>query len=263
MTHILNQPRSLPSQLRTASPVLHTLGLAFIMAFVLCSLLGLADERLINGVSVWEKPAKFYLSLSVHAATLAWGKSLLPDAVRASRAIYRSAAAFAVAAVGEMAWITFQGARGAASHFNQTDPLAMAMYPLMGLGAVTMTAITVYIGWRILRSGKDVLSYAAGAGFILSGILTTLVAAYMSSGTGHSIGGDISDATGLAFFHWSTTGGDLRVPHFAALHVAQALPFIAWVWPDRRIVTLGALASVLIVAALFLQALAGVPFLRA
>lgn len=263
MTLALDHPSSFRSQLHIGSPALHGLALAFAAAFVLCSLAGLIDERLLNGVSVWEKPAKFYLSLSVHAATLAWGMSLLPQAVRDMKSVRRSASAFAIISVLEMAWVTLQGARGAASHFNQTDPLAMAMYPLMGIGAVTMTVITVYLGWRILRSGKDEMAYAAGIGFILSGTLTTIVAGWMSSGTGHSVGGDLTDASGLAFFHWSTTGGDYRVSHFAALHIAQALPFLAWIWPDRRIVTFGAILSVIVVAALFVQAMSGVPFLQA
>ena len=263
MTLVTSMPKSLDADMRYGAPVLYWIAVSFIAAFVLCSALGLVDARLFNGVSVWEKPAKFFLSLSVHAATLGWGVLLMPESQRGSKGVRWAAILFSGAAVGEMLWITFQGARGAASHFNQTDPLAMALYPLMGLGPLTLTATTIYLGWRILRSGKSVMSHATGIGFIVSGILTTLVAGYMAQKTGHSIGGDQSDASGLAFFHWSTTGGDLRVSHFAALHVAQALPFLAWIWPDRRIVAIGALVSVIMVAALFIQALAGIPFLRA
>ncbi len=250
------------ASLRGASPLFFMLTLLFLAGFTACLALGIADGRLINGVSVWEKPGKFFLSLGVHAATLGWGVALLPDDLQKSRGIRRASALFAIASIGEMIWISLQAANGTASHFNQADTLHQVMYALMGVGAVTLTAVTGYVGWRIFKAGNTVLAHAAGAGFILSGILTTLVAGYMSQLTGHSIGGDPSDATGLAFFHWSTTGGDLRVPHFAALHVAQALPFVAWVWPDRRIVTLGSLVSVAVVAALFLQALAGIPFLR-
>ncbi len=254
--------RSIPTDMRETAPVFYGIAVGFIIAFAVCSALGLVDARLINGVGVWEKPAKFFLSLSVHAATLGWGITLLTQSQAGSKGIRRATLAFAVAAIGEMLWITLQGARGAASHFNQTDPLAMALYPVMGIGAVTLTIATVFIGWRIFKSAGNAIQYATGIGFILSGILTTIVAGYMASGTGHSVGGDLSDATGLAFFHWSTTGGDLRVSHFAALHIAQALPFLAWVWPDRRIVTLGAIASAIVVAALFIQAQAGIPFLR-
>ncbi len=248
--------------IRHAAPAFYIVTVTFIAAFAVCTALGFVDPRLFNGVSVWEKPAKFFLSLGVHAATLGWGLTFLTQADLASKGIRRAAQLFAVSSVAEMIWIAGYAAQGSASHFNLTDPLAAAIYPVMGVVAVSLTALTIYIGWRILKSAPGIMQFATGTGFILSGILTTIVAGYMSSQTGHSIGGDPTDATGLPFFHWSTTGGDLRVSHFAALHIAQALPLLAWLWPDRRVVTIGAVASILIVAALFAQALAGVPFLR-
>ncbi len=111
------------------------------------------------------------------------------------------------------------------------------MYSLMGFGAVTLTGTTAYIGWRIRKSGTSPLQFAAGWSFIVSAVATTVVASVLAQGTGHWIGGDQTDATGLPFFHWSTTGGDLRVAHFAALHLMQAVPLIAWFWPDKRIVS--------------------------
>ncbi len=256
------QSQSLAKDIRHAAPAFYIVTVTFLAAFAVCTALGFIDPRLFNGVSVWEKPAKFFLSLGVHAATLGWGLTLLNPAQIAGKGISRATQLFAACSVVEMMWIAGYAAQGTASHFNRTDPLATAIYPVMGAVAVTLTVLTVYIGWRILKSGPGVMQFATGSGFILSGILTTIVAGYMSSQTGHSIGGDLTDATGLQFFHWSTTGGDLRVSHFAALHIAQALPLVAWVWPDRRVVILGGVASIVIVAALFAQALAGVPFLR-
>lgn len=264
MTLVTNiQRQSVVQDIRHAAPIFHTVTVTFMAAFAFCTALGLIDPRLFNGVSVWEKPAKFFLSLGVHAATLGWGLTLLTPADLASKGIRRATRLFAASSIVEMIWIAAYAAQGAASHFNRTDPVATAIYPVMGIVAVSLTALTIYIGWRILKSAPGIMQFAAGTGFILSGILTTIVAGYMSSRTGHSIGGDLTDATGLAFFHWSTSGGDLRVSHFAALHIAQALPLLAWVWPDRRMVIFGALVSIVIVAALFAQALAGVPFLRA
>ena len=256
------QRQSFVHDVRHAAPAFYIVTVTFIAAFAICTVLGFADPRLFNGVSVWEKPAKFFLSLGVHAATLGWGLTLLTPAQIASKGITRATLLFAVCSVVEMMWIAGYAAQGTASHFNRTDPFATAIYPVMGVVAVTLTALTIYIGWRIWKSAPGITQFATGTGFILSGVLTTIVAGYMSSQTGHSVGGDLTDATGLPFFHWSTTGGDLRVSHFAALHIAQALPLLAWVWPDRRIVGIGAVASIVIVVALFAQALAGVPFLR-
>jgi hypothetical protein len=221
------------------------------------------DTRLLNGVNVWDKPAKFSLSLGLHALTVALGLQLVSAETRESKGIRRGTILFIVAVIMEMSWMIFQASRGEASHFNNSTPFTAIMYTIMGVGAVTLTMVTIFFGWKITRAGQSPMHMATGYGFMLSGILTTIVAGYMSSGTGHSVGGDLTDATGIALFHWSTTGGDLRVPHFAALHIAQALPFLGWLIPDRRVVLLGCFIAIAITGALFLQALMGIPFLAA
>ncbi len=218
--------------------------------------------RLLYGVSLWEKPSKFFLSLTIHMATLAWGISLLPVEAQRSRGVRIATYAFVAAAVFELAYMMFQASRGEASHFNRTTAFHNVMYSLMGLGAVTLTVTTGYLGWRIRRAGTTIMHFAAGWSFIVSAVATTLVAAYLASGNGHWIGGDQTDATGLPFFHWSTTGGDLRVAHFAALHIMQAVPLIAWFWPDKRIAAAALIAGITIVAGLAAQALMGVPLFR-
>ena len=97
---------------------------------------------------------------------------------------------------------------------------------------------------------------------MVSAAATTFVGGSLASGSGHWIGGDQTDATGLPFFHWSTTGGDLRVAHFAALHLMQAVPLVAWFWPDKRIVGASLAAGVAVVIGLSAQALMGVPLFR-
>lgn len=259
--HAALAPYTLP-QLRTAVPNFVCLALLFFGGFLVVYAATFADVRLLNGVSVWEKPAKFFLSLSVHMATLAWGMSLLPAPDRLSKPVRLAAYAFMGAALFEMTYMIIQAARGEASHFNNSTPLTSAMYAMMGFGALTLTSVTAFLGWRIRRGGQSVMHFAAGWGFIVSAVATTLVAGALSSGSSHWIGGDMTDATGLPFFHWSTTGGDLRPAHFAALHIAQAVPLIAWFWRGRRIAVAALAGGVVIVAALFAQAMLGVPLLR-
>lgn len=245
-----------------ASPLLTRTAIAFACLFLAVYGLTFFDQRLLYGVSVWEKPSKFFLSLAIHMATLAWGMSLLPAEQQRSTGVRIASVAFIAAAIFEMAWLNFQASRGVASHFNESTPFNAIMYNLAGLGALTLTVTTAYLGWRIVRSGHTPLHFAAGWGFIVSALTTTLVAGYLAQGNGHWIGGDQTDATGLPFFHWSTTGGDLRVAHFAALHLMQAVPLIAWFWPDKRIAAAALVAGIAVVAGLSAQALTGVPLFR-
>jgi hypothetical protein len=251
------------SRLDSGSPLLARAVLIFLLLFGLTYALTGIDLRLVNGVSGWEKPAKFFLSLALHTATLAWGLSLLDEANRRSRFVRYASNTFVTAAAVELAYLSFQAARGEASHFNVSTTFTAIMYPLMGIGAVTLTTVTALLGWRILRARKDVMGFAAGWGFVLAAVSTTLVAGYLSSLGSHWIGGDQTDATGLPFFHWSTTGGDLRVAHFVSLHIMQGLPLVAWFFPDKRVVAFAGFIGVLAVALLAVQALMGIPFLAA
>lgn len=249
------------------SPLLWRAALAFLTVFVLLYAGTFIDGRLFNGVSVWEKPAKFFLSLSLQMATLAWGLALLPTAERQAPAIRSASLITLAAAVGEVIYITFRAARGEASHFNETTTLAALLYVLMGVGAVTLSATTSFVGWRILRQApSSSLAFATGLGFMLAGLLAILSGGYMGQHGGHWVGGDQTDATGLAFFHWSTTGGDLRVAHFFALHIMQALPVLGFLFRDfsppqaRGLISLGALLWIGLTFLTFLQALSGRPF---
>ena len=128
-----------------ASPLLTRTAIAFTFLFLAVYALTFFDVRLLYGVSVWEKPSKFFLSLAIHMATLAWGISLLPAEQQRSRGIRIASLAFLAAAVFEMAFMTYQSSLGEASHFNRSTPFHEMMYGLMGLGALTLTVTTAYL----------------------------------------------------------------------------------------------------------------------
>lgn len=254
---------------RSGSPLLWRGALIFLALFAILYAGTFIDSRLFNGVSLWEKPAKFFLSLSLHMATLACGLALLPASARQAPAIRVASIVFLVVAIGEVIYITWQAARGEASHFNETTTLAWLLYHVMGLGALTLAAMTGFIGWRILKQAPaSSLAFATGLGFILAGCFAVVFGGYMGEHGGHWVGGDQSDATGLPFFHWSTTGGDLRVPHFFGLHIMQALPVLGFLFrgfslPQARgLIGLGALLWVGLTVLTFFQAVAGLPFIR-
>jgi hypothetical protein len=253
-------PQSMHERYASASPLIWLTLILAISMIVLIGI-GMIDDQQFNGVNAWGKPAKFALSLGLHGFTLAWGMQYASNTARRSKSVRYAAILFALASIFEMVWITYQASRGEASHFNTEQLIPGIMYGLMGIGSICLTAVTVFYGWKIVRSGNSIMQQAAGYGFILSGVLTTIVAGYMSSQIGHSVGGDATDASGLGLFHWSTTGGDYRPAHFLALHLSQGLPLLGWLIPDRRIVVIGALGSTVLVGLLFAQALYGIPFL--
>jgi len=257
-------------------------GLGLMLAFLLPALLVLPfDARELHGAGVWAKPVKFALSLALHYATLAWAVGLLAPAVRDGLSIRRSFLVALGAGFFEIAYISLQAARGRASHFNDTTQAETVLYAVMGVGAVLLVAVSFDLGRRILTSPRMGLTpgvrLGAGLGLTLGSVATLLTAGIMSSGVltaalgypeGHWVGGSLSDAGGLPLLGWSTSGGDLRVPHFFATHIMQALPVLGWLADRfrpaqaRAVVWAGALGLLALVLATFVQAALGAPFLR-
>lgn len=246
-------------------------GLGLQLALLLPSLIALGiDDRLLNGVSVWDKPVKFELALIVNYITLlALARALLPAGTARPR-LRLAALVVTIASSYEIAYIALQAARGLASHFNQSTPLDSLAYGAMGAGATALVAGIFVFGLEFRAApaprGSEGLRLGAVLGLCFGAALTLITASVMSSGqvsVGHWVGGALSDAKGLPLVGWSTTGGDLRVPHFFATHMMQALPVLGFA-ADRiapklasPIVKAGLALAAAVVVATFVQALRG------
>lgn len=243
------------------------------LAMIPPTLMALAlDPRLLNGVNPWIKPLKFEISIALYVGTLAWFMSFMPEPERQARRFRVWAAIAATASVIEMAWIGAAAYLGIASHFNQDNPLMAAIYPVMGAMAVTLTLPSLVMGRAFLRnrasSDNPAFHLSLGLGLILTCVLTILVAGYMSSQSGHAVGGTGSDADGLKLIGWSRSGGDLRVTHFFATHAMHFIPAFGWLASKalpqahaRTTVWTFSLAFVGFVAFALAQAILGLPFL--
>lgn len=244
------------------SPTLTWQAMALVLGFILCFVLQFIDARALNGANVWLKPGKFFLSMSVHFLTISWALSLLPQQQRKSRVVSWSVMTVSVAAWTELIYIALQASRGEASHFNVATPLTAALYAVMAIFAILLVVAPAIVGiniWRAVRN--DLWAQSVAIGFCLAAFLTIGVGMTLGGNSGHWIGGDLNDATGLPIFKWSTTGGDLRVSHFISLHAMQIVPFAAF--SRRRSVVWGVAIVLTIATALtFFQALSGTPFLR-
>ena len=224
--------------------------------------LQLVDARLIAGVSVWDKPAKFFLALAVQYGTISWALSLLHEADRTSKAVNRAVALMLCSGWAEMAYMIFRASRAEASHFNFSTPVAAIAYGAMGVGSLLLTGTAAYVGAKIWTKREGNLwREAAALGLIVSAVLGTLAGAYMSAQTGHWVGGPHTDAGGLTFFNWSTRAGDLRPAHFMGLHAAQFIPLAA-LSGERRFVWAVAALLIGITAVIFALGVAGIPLLR-
>lgn len=263
-----------PLAKRVEQTLLAALGIQ--IAFLIPSFVAyLIDERLLNGVSVWSKPIKFQSSLIVLIGTLLLLLPTLRVEAVAGRLARGTALTVAVSATLEIAYLTLQAARGRASHFNDSTQLEATLYQIMGIGAVALVVCSFVFGWMIWRQSRPEVGVGvrtgAAWGLMMSAVPTLITAGVLSSGAidgpGHWVGGIKTDAGGLFLVGWSRTGGDLRVPHFFATHIMQALPLLGLALDrfrpeiSRTGVWAGAALSIAIVAATFVQALSGRPFL--
>lgn len=283
MDGTLARPRTAPLPVpdRWHRPLLALAGLMVALAAV-AVVLAVVDPRPVTGQDAWFKPLKFALSIAIYAVTLAW---LLGQVGRGRRLAHRAADVAAVGLVVEVVVIVGAAAVGTTSHFNVSTPLHTALWAVMGGSIVVVWVMTLLIAVLLFRTpGPDAarnLAIRAGVvlalvGMALGFLMTTPTAQQLADFQGvagaHAVG--VPDGgPGLPFLGWSTTGGDLRIPHFVGMHALQAVPLLLLalellsrrvrvlgdVTTRRRLVLVGALTFAATVAVLTAQALAGQP----
>jgi hypothetical protein len=219
-------------------PLTVTAGLMLTLALV-CAAGTFIDDRLLLGESVWVKPLKFGFAMGAYMLTLAW---LLGRLGKGKRLGWWLGTVFAVAGITDVGAVAFAAANGTFSHFNrETDFVASTVQTAFQFGVVPLLLITLVIAVLVLiqRTGDRATSRAlrAGLGLAIAGMVVAVWLSGSSGATprtltdanGHSVSmvgghgiGD-PDGNGMPLTHWSTTGGDLRVPHFFGLHAIQLL----------------------------------------
>lgn len=262
---------ALATELLRRQKALAWLGFAMLAIMAPALVAWLADGRSLGEVSVWSKPLKFMASVALFSLTMAWHFGYLPETRRRSRVARGIVWTIVVASLFEIAYITWQGGHGEASHFNESTAFHFAMYALMGLGATMMTATAALLGIEIARHGDP--SLAAGfrlsltLGLVMTFALGAPTGAVMSALASHGVGG-VPGGAMLPIFGWSTTGGDLRVAHFLGIHAQQIVPAFGWLMArmapraGRAAVAAFALLYIGLVGVTLAQALAGLPILR-
>ena len=253
-------------------PALAAIAAVFLLAALPTSVAMQLDARTVNEISIWVKPTKFLVSLSLFYATLAWNFGLLPASAQLTRAgrfiIWGSIGV----GVDEMVWLLAAAVAGVPAHFNRQSFAWSVAYSSAGVGATTLLVAMLWQARMIAKNATNTVSPVLRAGVVVGAytafVMTLITAFVLAAGSGHWIGGPASDASGLPLLGWARNGGDLRVPHFFALHAQQFLPLAAWIVGDKlgwlseaRSVRVLAVLYVLIVMFTFVQALHGVPFI--
>jgi hypothetical protein len=86
------------------------------------------DPRELGGVSVWEKPLKFFVSAAIFGITYSWLSSFID---KSSRWVRLAGSVIAVSLAIELIPITAVAGFGETSHFNVSSPLAITIWSLM------------------------------------------------------------------------------------------------------------------------------------
>jgi len=255
---------------------------------VLTAAVGLAvDGREILNESVWLKPFKFGLSFVLYGATLAW---LLSRLRKGRRFGWWTGTAFAVTGLVDVGFIVVQAARGTFSHFNaNTDTFNQVGQRIFMSGVVGLFGASLVIAVMVLfqRVGDAPLNRAirVGIGLATAGMAVAfyLVGAnadkeHVTDAYGHPVTlsgshgiGVEAGGPGMPLTHWSTVGGDLRIPHFVGLHAIHALLIVVlvlqllarrvrWLRPERvrtRLVGVAAFAYTGVMVTVTVQAFRG------
>lgn len=201
------------------------------------------DPRELGGVSVWEKPLKFFISSAIFGITYSWLSSFI---AKGSRWVRIAGSVIAVSLAIELMLITAVAGFGETSHFNVSSPLAITIWSLMATFISLVLVATLVLSFLIIRDRSQVagvrlglglgsLNTAVGMGlaFLMTSPTANQLADFQGIAGAHSVG--TSDGgPGLPFLGWSTVAGDLRVGHFFGLHaiqVAIALLVLAYLLP--------------------------------
>jgi hypothetical protein len=215
---------------------------AAMIGLMLVSAIGLVvDDRTVLGESVWLKPLKFAFAFAMYGTTLAW---LLSLPHRGAKWTGRLGTVFAVTGFVDVGFIAVQAARGTFSHFNTSTDTFNSVGQLVFTSGVpglflANLAIAGILVWQKIADRPLTRAIHAGLLLAVAGMALGYLMGFQKGATvrdasghgvelvaGHSVGTPLG-GPGMPITHWSTTGGDLRIPHFVGLHGIQVMLLVA------------------------------------
>lgn len=216
------------------------------------------DDRMLLGESVWLKPFKFGFAFVLYGFTLAW---LLSLPHKGSRVTWWLGTVFAITGFLDVGFIAVQAARGTYSHFNTGADTVNSIGQQVFMSGVpglflANLIIAVILSWQRIVDRPTARAIHGGLALAIAGMMIAYQMGYTGKQrvrdangnivelmAGHTVVDDAARSTnvardgagGMPITHWSTVGGDLRVPHFVGLHGIQVLLLaafaLAWLAP--------------------------------
>jgi hypothetical protein len=238
-----------PNNLFELSRLKHTESLFWLAVIsavgaVLLVPLWIFDARELGGVSVWEKPLKFFISSAIFSFTFSWLSSYI---TKGSRWVKVAGLFIAISLAVELVLIVAMAALGNTSHFNVSTLTAIVIWSLMATFISIVLFSTLFLSIMILFQklqefnlkltltlGSLNTAVGMGLAYLMTWPTATQLANYQGIAGAHAVGVE-DGGPGLPFLGWSTVAGDLRVGHFFGLHsiqVAAILLAIALVLPS-------------------------------
>ncbi|MEM1244872.1 MAG: hypothetical protein AAGA81_04540 [Acidobacteriota bacterium] len=249
-------------ELHRRDPLLSWVGWLHVVLALAALVLMSVDGRQITGVNAWVKPFKFCLSITIYCWTVGWLLEHLRHRPRWARVL---SIGVAVSMVIEIACILVQAARGTTSHYNVSSAFDIAVFSTMGNLIAVNTLLAVAMLWLFFRRGTGIEStylWGIRAGLCVF-LLGSAAGGQMIALGAHTVGAP-DGGPGMPLLDWSRIAGDLRIAHGLGLHALQALP-LAGFWLGRagkpRLFAGFTGLYVAALAALYLQAMAGIPLL--
>lgn len=234
------------------------------------------DPRELLGVSVWEKPLKFFISAALYSATFSWLYSYVDKGHKLAKEMGNLIAFLLLL---ELVVIVGLASAGLTSHFNVSTPFHVVAWSVMAVAISLVWGATFVLGiglWATPRMSPELqlaVRWALVLGLAGMGIAFTMTSPqpqqvlpenWVGIAGAHTVGA-ADGGPGLPFFGWSTEAGDLRVSHFFGLHALQVIPLVAIMvslvftrYPVRLAIIAGvAVSYTLTVAFTYVQALQG------
>lgn len=205
------------------------------------------DQRRLDGENVWNKPAKFGISLALHFATFASAAGFLEDGIVLLTVAWLSVGS----AVIEVGYIAVQAGRQRRSHFNKDTRLEAAIYAMLGIGALLVLSPAIVVGIAAALSPPlawpPAVRLAVPVAFIVGSGLTLLITLWMGSHNSRYAAPPPSTPRTMCLTGWTVNAADLRPAHFLGTHIMQGVPAIAlagsWLLPPTVALVLAGVAA--------------------